>query len=347
MTTFVNEDLRQTPSEPTLHRRNKSSILQPPFDREARIKGVENQPASKSALEDDTLPATFYDKESSSFESPEKDVTRFLVSDIYPSRLESIHHRLWLTGRPSHAYSLHQQHMIGRTVVTTDEADLHLAWTQLRIFLKVFPRYLCDYEFWTNHLCKDEALHAAACGFVLSYTWLVRSELDFSFAKKLNLLPDGTWIEWRSFFRSARAHFAANPPGMIHRRYIYSELRLGRLNWIMRLDPHASRRDGRRRSLFDDDHTYASFFQKNFAWTVIVFLYVTLALTSMQVGLAVDRLKGNDSFQSACYGFAIFCLVLPIAITFSAGIIFVCLFVYNFGKTQRNRLRRRRMDSRI
>ena len=347
MTTFANGDLREIPSKhdtSTEDQRHEALQLQPPFDRSASITSNE-EPAVKPQSLENLLPAAFYDRESCSFRSPEEDLAAFLALDMEPSRLDSIHHRLWITGRPSHSYSLHQQHMIGRSVTLTERPDMHLVWIKQNIYLKAFPRYLCDHAIWIDHLCDDKTLHAAACGFILSYTWLICSELDFSYAQSLKLVPDAPWTRWRALLQSARLHFAMHPPDLIHRRYIYSELRLSRLNWIFRFDPTARRQDGLRRALFVDDHTY-SFFQRNFAWTIIVFLYVTLALTSMQVGLAMARLQSSGAFPATCYGSSVFCLVLPVAITFCAAIIFICLYTYNVIKTLLSRKKRRMTDAR-
>ncbi|KAF1953685.1 hypothetical protein CC80DRAFT_391774, partial [Byssothecium circinans] len=59
-------------------------------------------------------------------------------------------------------------------------------------------------------------------------------------------------------------------------------------------------------------HTYGSFFQKNFAWLLILFAYGSTLLSALQVGLATNELGSNATFQGAAYGFAVLAIVFPL-----------------------------------
>jgi hypothetical protein len=60
----------------------------------------------------------------------------------------------------------------------------------------------------------------------------------------------------------------------------------------------------------------SKFFNRNFAWTGLVFVYLVAntLFTGMQVGLSADQLKDNGRFNWASYVFAVFCILLPVTI---------------------------------
>ena len=215
-----------------------------------------------------------------------------------------------------------------REIVITEQADLHLTWSESTIFVKPFPRYLGEIA----HLCQVDELHGSACGFLFSYTWLIGRESDFNLGRELGLVPQMPWTQWSAYIQDVRRTIDAEPLDQINRRYLYGELRLPRLNWIYRF--YGRRQD---RSLIRgyvyNDRTYSSVFVRNFAWIFVVFIYATIVLTAMQVGLATERLQSNGRFQDASYGFAVFSIVVPLIITGTAGAIFLFLFLYNLAAT--------------
>ena len=256
----------------------------------------------------------------------------FLSHDLDVARLNHIHKKLWLAGRPMNYNSFCRQKMMKREIVITEQTDLHLTWSESTIFVKPFPRYLGDYHFWIAHLCQDDELHQSACGFLFSYTWLIGRESDFNLGREVGLVPQVPWMQWKAYIQDTRRAIGVEPLDQINRRYLYGELRLPRLNWIYRF--YGRRQD---RSLIRgyvySYRTYSSFFVRNFAWIFVVFIYVTIVLTAMQVGLATERLQLSGRFQDASYGFAIFSIVVPLIITGTAGTIFVFLFLYNLAAT--------------
>lgn len=254
-----------------------------------------------------------------------------------------MHERLWLAGRPMNYKPLHRQKMMNREVILTEQADLHLTWANATIFIKPFPRYLGNYEFWIAHLCEDRAVHENACGFLFTYTWLIASESDFHIARGMNLLPaTATWAQWRAFIQSARQTMDADAlPNWLNKRYQYGELRLQRLGWIQRIYGRPSH-GSFVRGYYSNYHTYRSFFVQNIAWVFGAFVFVTIILTAMQVGLATAQLQSSARFQAAACGFAIFAMVALVAVVGVVVMGFWGLFLYNLVVTLVYRRERQR-----
>ena len=278
---------------------------------------------------DALLPAIYYTEDRTAL-MPEDDVPAFLNHDLDVARLNHIHKKLWLAGRPMNYNSLCRQKMMKREIVITEQTDLHLTWSESTILVKPFPRYLGDYDFWIAHLCQFDELHGSACGFLFSYTSLIGRESDFNLGRELGLVPQMPWTQWRAYIQDVRRTIDAKPLDQINHRYLYGELRLPRLNWIYRL--YGRRQD---RSLIRgyvyNYRTYSSFFVRNFAWIFVVFIYATIVLTAMQVGLATERLQPSRRFQDASYGFVIFSIVVPLIIAGTAAAIFLFLFLHNLA----------------
>jgi ABC-type dipeptide/oligopeptide/nickel transport system permease component len=86
---------------------------------------------------------------------------------------------------------------------------------------------------------------------------------------------------------------------------------------------------------------YDVFFRRNFAWLIVVFAYITIVLTAMQVGLATSNLSQDSKFQSASYGFAVFSIIVPVIMVGILLIFFVVLFTSNLLSTIINLYRKR------
>lgn len=260
---------------------------------------------------------------------PDDEIVKFLQFDLDVGRLNDVHAQLWLAGRPMNYKPLHRQKMMNREIVVTEQADLHLTWAGSIIFVKPFPRYLGNYDFWMAHLCGNKGLHEKACGFLYSYTWLITCESDFHVAQHHNLIPPSIlWTQWRAYIQGVRRKLDTELSKWINQRYHYGELRLKRLDWIHRLwgrPQHGSVSRG----YYANYHTYGSFFVQNFAWVFGAFVFVTILLTAMQVGLATNQLQSSERFQAASYGFAIFSMIALVAVIGVVTAIFLGLFFYN------------------
>ena len=78
---------------------------------------------------------------------------------------------------------------------------------------------------------------------------------------------------------------------------------------------------------------YSEVVQRNFAWVLVAFVYMTIVLTAIQVGLATDRLGQSDMFQNASYGFTLFSVVTPLIIIAILGFNLLSLSAFNLLAT--------------
>ena len=232
---------------------------------------------------------------------------------------------------------LHRHKMMDRRFLVTEQADLHMLRAENRFYLKPLPVYLLTHEFWTAHLCTDKSLHQNACGLLLSYVWLICYEHDFRIAMEADLIPKSiNWIWWKAFVEDVLLHIDANALDQVNERYQYGELRLGRVNDIYRLAPGFLHTHFVRGYLYGYNR-YVVFFQRNFAWLVVVFVYFSLVLSAMQVGLMVDPLQNNSKFQHASYGFVVFSIVLVLFVVGVVALLFILIFAYNTYATLAHR----------
>ncbi|KAJ2983080.1 hypothetical protein NQ176_g944 [Zarea fungicola] len=160
------------------------------------------------------------------------------------------------------------------------------------------PKDTCD---------KLASLNLCARGFLYSYCALIAYKSDFHIAKDRRLLPDDIlWDQWKTLSEQVLAsHSYKN----VNPRYWYGELRLGRLNKVYMF------RFGhliRGYSTVDSAAVYMDLLHENFGILAAVLAYIVVVLTAMQVGLSVDRLKGNAAFQNASYGFTVFSVISPL-----------------------------------
>jgi hypothetical protein len=251
------------------------------------------------------------------------------------------------------ARPLHRQAMMDRVVAVTEQVDLHLVWANSKFFIKPLPAYLLDIAFWEENLCSDKVLHESACGFLLSYAWLISCESDFQIATSDNqcpqLLPKGlSWPQWVTFIEDfLRDIDLDDRTGLaFDRRYEFGELRANRLNMIYRLAPVLRFRHFVRGYHFGYNQ-YDIFFRRNFAWLIVVFAYITIVLTAMQVGLATGNLSQDSRFQAASYGFAVFSIMVPVIMVGIVLLLFVVLFTGNLLSTIVNLSRRRRSQKNL
>lgn len=282
-----------------------------------------------------TLPTVYHDKfgklQEINFEEDESR-TNYLHWELDFSRLDGMHRHLWLAGRSSvGARALHRQVLVGRVIIISEQADLHLVWQDSRIYLKPMPEFLLNFKFWDKHLCKDEVLWKNARGFLLSYLWLVTSKGDLGIAHDKGLLPrEMNWERWVFFSRSLLRSIDIEALDSVNRRFLYGELRLNRLNWIYRIFSLKDNRKGFIRGYKYDYNRYSVFVQRNFAWIIAAFVYITIVLTAMQVGLATDRLRNDERFQNASYGFTVFAILAPIAALGVLAVLLIVLVFFNF-----------------
>ncbi|KAF2140837.1 uncharacterized protein K452DRAFT_288247 [Aplosporella prunicola CBS 121167] len=246
-------------------------------------------------------------------------------------RLNAVHQHLWFAGLPVCARPLHRQRIMERQVVITEQADLHLLWLESRIFIKPLPAYLLNYDFWKTNICDDVELHTRACGFLLSYAWLVSHPSDLEMAMELGLLPwKISWVNWTAFVRE---FFPKAGPEAVNKRYHYGELRLNRLNMIYRLT-HLTDLKFLLDGYMTGYNRYSVFLYRNFSWIFGFFAYITIVLTAMQVGLGTKQLQ-SGSFERVSYGFTVFVMLLSLLFLVAIPSILLFLFLSNLVVTCR------------
>lgn len=235
---------------------------------------------------------------------------------------------------------------MGRRIIVADRLDLHLVWeNDGKMYLKPLPGLLLDGAFWMTNLdcpascpcvqqqhpyvqgshssrlitvgnCK-KALREIALGFIYTYVCLICSELDFEIANEMRILPrtrkgsELTWVGWKELAREVlQAHGSRHVSDKVHPRFHRGELRLSRINFIHRMrNPLATQ------SYFGGWKNYSSSLRDNLTWMATAAIFIALALTAMQVGLATDRLQKSIAFQRASVGFTVFAILGPLCIS--------------------------------
>ncbi|GAP89135.1 putative glycosyltransferase family 28 domain-containing protein [Rosellinia necatrix] len=258
----------------------------------------------------------------------------FLGDELLVKRINNIQDWLWVCGRPMPPRPLHYQLVLSREISITESPELHLVWSKNHIFLKPLPSWLLDPAFWTSHILHDHDLARCARGFLFSYTALIAYQSDFNIAQERGLLP--SFLTWPTWKRVVREVLENHDMAMVNPRYWYGELRLGRLNTVYRLRGFVFRGY----SKIGGHAVYADLIADNFAVLATVLGYVVIVLTSLQVGLGVDRLLESNAFVDFSYGFTIFSIIAPLVA--AVGILFfvLAMFISNWVVTKKYEERR-------
>ncbi|KAL9086734.1 MAG: hypothetical protein Q9159_004029 [Coniocarpon cinnabarinum] len=264
------------------------------------------------------------------------DARAFYQNELDVSRLNAIHHHLWLAGIKRPARPLTEQKVLKRSIVVTEQPDLHLLWSGGVIYMKPLPDFLLCRSVWEDTLCCESSLYEQALGFLLSYVWLVSRKNDLSIAHEIGLLPsEVTWEVWTDILSSVASNVDLSQNNDINIRYQFSELRLSRVNWIYRLSAQTFSFTNLLRGYKYGYYNYGEFLEQNLKWLVSLSVYVAIVLSAMQVGLATKRLENNQSFHNASYGFAVFAILSPvIAIVATLALVGV-LILFNLRYTLR------------
>ncbi|KAH7139812.1 hypothetical protein B0J13DRAFT_558518 [Dactylonectria estremocensis] len=253
-----------------------------------------------------------------------------LTHELDTPLLDELHANLWLVGKRSgdHIDTLHTQRVKGRTVVPTEDPRLHLIWDRNKVYIKPVPIFLLNYDVWSTYLLSNEPKPYAkshkdslksttasfdcstAVGFMRSYSFLVSHPLDLAIAQELYLIPHHIdWVQWSGFI----CHFRHIRDENVARRYHYGQLRLSRLNWVVRI---VRPRHAHSVWFYELPHWSISEFVAKYTLPLaFIFATISLALSSMQVALSVpaDALwfkESSDRLQGMYRAFWVFSIVV-------------------------------------
>ncbi|KAH0829765.1 hypothetical protein AYO21_06752 [Fonsecaea monophora] len=215
----------------------------------------------------------------------------YLESELVTRDLNKLAPHLWLVAKQdsSHISSLTHQIVRGRQIIITEKPELHLVWIYNRVYIKPIPRYLLSHAFWKFYLIDKHSpvpeplrqdITRAALGFLRSYRYLVQHKSDFVLATddKVRLLPKGT--RHSDFIRFIR-RFEQMTDTDVSPRYEFGELRLTRLNFWTKIFL--------RRYTYQKVHgQYGAYFAQFYGPILFVFGVFSVALSAMQVGLAIQ-----------------------------------------------------------
>ncbi|KAL8833812.1 MAG: hypothetical protein Q9170_004072 [Blastenia crenularia] len=253
------------------------------------------------------------------------DLSHQLMQEFHTRDLDTLSPYLWLVATQSSAHinPLHEHVLKGRTIVVTENPELHLVWTNHCIFIKPIPPYMLSYAFWTTHLtstvpsnAKDSRsndhsslLLKAALGFMRTYYHLIQSESDLRIAKESHLLPlDGTEISLDTFYRFIAGFGDVQDCDVSTRYSSYGTLRLSRLNFWAKIFL-------RRFQFYPVQPQYGEYFARFYAPILFLFGVLSVVLSAMQVGLQADGGAGGNSegkwktLQSASLWFSLITLL--------------------------------------
>ncbi|KAI5858784.1 hypothetical protein BZA05DRAFT_382431, partial [Tricharina praecox] len=263
---------------------------------------------------------------------PKHTLSSHLTAELDVSRLNRVHDYLWLAGRAGHIRQLHRQRMMEREIVVAEQTDLHLVHQHGKIYIKPLPLFLMDYNFFAAHLCTPAAaeLHASACGLLASYVEMILHESDFRIAVERGLLPaDMLWPQWAAFAGSIRAHLDLVARDQLNKRYVYGELRCDRLNWIYRLTSGEMMRG------YHYIYTeYGHFFGRKLGWLILVFAYITVILTALQVALGTAQgTQEGSALEGVGYQLSMITIYGVVGIVGAVFIVFLGLLIVHLKLT--------------
>lgn len=238
---------------------------------------------------------------------------KFVGIDLSVERLDSISSRLWLCGRAKPAQPLHKQRMMGRQFMITEKADMHLLYYHDTLYIKPLPAYLLVREVWEEWLNSNSENHASACGFLLSYCWLISSPSDFIIATEAHLIPPLTWERWRQLVKEFVASTDCDDMKLI-KRYHYGELLLRAVAFVHRR-PAIWRRGpsfdalgvitlftallSPKDSYYGKHLSMSNDLQRNLPWIVVGLLLTILIVVALQLGASNDTQNVRISAASA------------------------------------------------
>jgi hypothetical protein len=324
-----------------------------PFSKEnALSSGYKDNPVTNQTLADRTeLLMPWYNIMQNTFPGypiipPGLDENDYITQQLDFSDIDDLADWLWLAGWPYSIRPLHRQKGLQREILVTDSPQLHLIWRKSIIYIKPLPLFLIDHEFFDKRINSNSRLpppvRGAALGFLLSYAKMIQCEADLKIAKELGLFPSACNVTWEMWSRFARDLHSNIPELGLEGRWRYGELQSLRINSVYRVRHLTLTR------YLPWDKTYTTAVGDYFGWLLVVFVYLTVALTSMQVVLATSTEFVTRGFQRASFVFSVICLVTCAAALFGIGFASAAYFLWRLSENyyQEMELRRQRKEFR-
>ena len=78
----------------------------------------------------------------------------FFANEVDVSQLNKTDKHLWMAGLERPTRSLHQQISLGREIVVTEQADVHMLWEGSRIYIKPLPEFILCHDMWEDYKCN-------------------------------------------------------------------------------------------------------------------------------------------------------------------------------------------------
>ncbi len=261
----------------------------------------------------------------------------FLLKELTTPDLNKFYPYLFSAGQQSHSdiTPLSEQLVNGRSIVMTQNPELHLIWSQDRIYIKPIPKYLFSSSFWQYYIIYETSplhdfeqtmLRESCTGFLRSYGHLIRHRCDFNLAQQEGLIPK--YIRYTEFIQFITS-FESLPDTEVSKRYCFGELRLRRLNlWA----PLALRR----LNFHDDVRGLATSLTQFYGPLFFVFVIITVVLNAMQVQMLTKQ-KAQRFFEFFS-GLAIFLgiiVVLSLVILGQIRLVRGCVSLVRDGMRRR------------
>jgi hypothetical protein len=181
--------------------------------------------------------------------------------------------------------ALSEYGVLCRKIVVTENPRLHCVWDEDRIFIKPIPIFLTSHAFWRfisvprAESEQQRDFVAAANGFLRSYSKLITHPSDFEIAKKNHLVPKHWTFDTLVIFLQ---YFGTLPDSAVNPRYRLGDMQLQTLNGSSLF---------RRGQLYHRIHRnrYNAYFNRFYGPTLFVFATFSVALSAMQVAIAVRQ----------------------------------------------------------
>lgn len=233
----------------------------------------------------------------------------FLSRDLCTPVLDRLAPHLYMIATPSSSSisPLHFQIIKNRRIILTEDPKLHLVWYHDRIFVKPLPAYLLSYHFWQLYLCcatsplRNESQHLAkaALGLLRTYRHLIVHESDLRIAQHDDLQLVPKTVTWENFCKFSAA-FSEIENKHVAPRYHYGDLRLSRLNLLVKLFFISN-------CYHQVNWQYSEYFAQFYGPLLFIFGVLSVLLSAMQVSLAVEQLQPQhwSKMYSFCRWFSV------------------------------------------